>query len=131
MLLDQPSHQFGIGRVESEPRAQPPRHLCPGDRMILRAALGDIVQQRGDVEHRAVLGLNFAHQVAGDDEFVIAAAFDLLQVADAAQQMFIDRVVKLLQMDFTSIVKELMPDSRDRIEMLGGISLEDPDSDSD
>jgi hypothetical protein len=25
----------------------------------------------------------------------------------------------------------LMPDSRDRIEMLGGISLEDPDSDSD
>jgi len=45
--------------------------------------------------------------------------------------MFIDRAVKLLQMDFTSIVKELMPDSRDRIEMLGGISLEDPDSDSD
>ena len=29
------------------------------------------------------------------------------------------------------IDKELMPDSRDRIEMLGGISLEDPDSDSD
>jgi len=45
--------------------------------------------------------------------------------------MFIDRAVKLLQMDFTSIVKELMPDSRDRIEMLGGISLEDPDADSD
>jgi len=42
--------------------------------------------------------------------------------------MFIDRAVKLLQMDFTSIVKELMPDSKDRIEMLGGISLEDPDS---
>lgn len=45
--------------------------------------------------------------------------------------MFIDRAVKLLQMDFTSIVKELMPDSRDRIEMLGGISLEENDSDSD
>ena len=45
--------------------------------------------------------------------------------------MFIDRAVKLLQMDFTSIVKELMPDSRNHIEMLGGISLEDPDSDSD
>ena len=44
--------------------------------------------------------------------------------------MFVDRAIKLLQMDFTAIVKELMPDSRDRIEMLGGISLEEPESDS-
>jgi type VI secretion system protein ImpA len=44
--------------------------------------------------------------------------------------MFIDRAVKLLTMDFNAIVKELMPDSRDRIEMLGGISLEEPESDS-
>lgn len=43
--------------------------------------------------------------------------------------MFVDRAVKLLQMDFTEIVKELMPDSKDRIEMLGGISLEDPEDD--
>jgi type VI secretion system protein ImpA len=42
--------------------------------------------------------------------------------------MFVDRAIKLLQMDFNAIVKELMPDSRDRIEMLGGISLEDPES---
>ena len=44
--------------------------------------------------------------------------------------MFVDRAIKLLQMDFNAIVKELMPDSRDRIEMLGGISLEDEESDS-
>ena len=44
--------------------------------------------------------------------------------------MFVDRAIKLLQMDFNAIVKELMPDSRDRIEMLGGISLEEPESDS-
>ena len=44
--------------------------------------------------------------------------------------MFVDRAIKLLQMDFTAIVKELMPDSKDRIEMLGGISLEDEESDS-
>ena len=43
--------------------------------------------------------------------------------------MFIDRAIKLLQMDFNSIVKELMPDSKDRIEMLGGISLDEPESD--
>ncbi len=44
--------------------------------------------------------------------------------------MFVERAIKLLQMDFAAIVKELMPDSRDRIEMLGGISLEEPESDS-
>ena len=43
--------------------------------------------------------------------------------------MFVDRAIKLLQMDFTAIVKELMPDSKDRIEMLGGISLEDEETD--
>jgi len=43
--------------------------------------------------------------------------------------MFVDRAIKLLQMDFNAIVKELMPDSKDRIEMLGGISLEDEESD--
>jgi type VI secretion system protein ImpA len=43
--------------------------------------------------------------------------------------IFIDRAIKLLQMDFAAIVKELMPESRDRIEMLGGISLADEDSD--
>jgi type VI secretion system protein ImpA len=43
--------------------------------------------------------------------------------------MFVDRAVKLLQMDFNAIVKELMPDSKDRIEMLGGISLADEESD--
>jgi len=44
--------------------------------------------------------------------------------------IFVDRAIKLLQMDFAAIVKELMPESRDRIEMLGGISLADEESDS-
>ena len=38
--------------------------------------------------------------------------------------MFIDRAVKMLQADFATIVRELMPDSRERVEMLGGISLD-------
>lgn len=40
--------------------------------------------------------------------------------------MFVDRAVRLLQMDFAAIVRELMPDARERIELLGGISLEPP-----
>ena len=38
--------------------------------------------------------------------------------------MFVDRAVKVLQMDFAAIVRELMPDARDRIELLGGVSLD-------
>ena len=40
--------------------------------------------------------------------------------------MFVDRAVKVLQMDFAAIVRELMPDARDRIELLGGVSLDGP-----
>ncbi len=39
--------------------------------------------------------------------------------------MFIDRAVKMLQADFATIVRELMPDSRERIELLGGVPLDD------
>ena len=39
--------------------------------------------------------------------------------------MFIDRAVKLLQADFAAIVRELMPDSKERLEMLGGLSLDE------
>jgi type VI secretion system protein ImpA len=58
------------------------------------------------------------------------AAFLRKSEPSSPAPMFVDRAVKLLQMDFNAIVKELMPDSRDRIEMLGGISLEEPESDS-
>lgn len=42
--------------------------------------------------------------------------------------MFIDRAVKLLQSDFATIVRELMPDSKERIELLGGVSLDVADN---
>ena len=58
------------------------------------------------------------------------AAFLRKSEPSSPAPMFVDRAVKLLPMDFNAIVKELMPDSRDRIEMLGGISLEEPESDS-
>jgi type VI secretion system protein ImpA len=41
--------------------------------------------------------------------------------------MFIDRAVKLLQADFATIIRELLPESKERVEMLGGVSL-DPDA---
>ena len=57
------------------------------------------------------------------------AAFLRKSEPSSPAPMFVDRAVKVLQMDFNAIVKELMPDSRSHIEMLGGISLEDPESD--
>lgn len=39
--------------------------------------------------------------------------------------LLIDRAVKLLEMNFVDIVRELMPDARDRIELIGGIKFEE------
>ena len=64
-----------------------------GDRMVLDPALGDVVQEQRDIEQRAVLGQDLAHQVVGEHEFLVAAALDLGQHADAAQQMLVHRVV--------------------------------------
>jgi len=58
------------------------------------------------------------------------AAFLRKSEPSSPAPIFVDRAIKLLQMDFAAIVKELMPESRDRIEMLGGISLADEESDS-
>lgn len=55
------------------------------------------------------------------------AAFVRKSEPSSPAPMFIDRAVKLLQADFATIVRELMPDSKDRIEMLGGISLDPPE----
>ena len=60
VLLNQPGDQFGVGGIESKLRAQPPRHLGARDRVILQPSLGDVVQQRRDVDHGAVLGPDLA-----------------------------------------------------------------------
>ena len=93
MHLDQPGDQLGVGRRHAEPRAQPPRDARAGDRVILDLPLGDVVQEQRDIEHGAVLRLDRAHQLAGQREFAILAALDLVEYADAAQQMLVHRVV--------------------------------------
>ena len=61
--------------------------------MILDPALGDVVQEQRDIEQLAMLGQDLAHQVVGERELLVAAALDLGQHADAAQQMLVHRVV--------------------------------------
>ena len=55
MLLDQPGDELGLVGREPEARAELSRHLGAGDRMILRPALGDVVQEERDGQHRQVL----------------------------------------------------------------------------
>ena len=92
VIFDQPGHGFGVGRRKSKARAKPPRHAGAGDGMILDAALGDVVQKQGNVEHLAVAGQDFLHQLVGQWRF-LAAVLDLFQHPDAAQQVLIHRVV--------------------------------------
>lgn len=57
----------------------------------------------------------------------------LRQISDFVKQnepsspapIFIDRAIKLMEMGFVDIVRELMPDARDRIELIGGIKFDD------
>ena len=57
-------------------------------------ALGDVVQEQRDIEQRRdARGWILLHQIVGEREFVVAAALDLGQHADAAQQVLVHRVV--------------------------------------
>ena len=52
--------------IEAKPRAKPPRDARAGDRVVLDAALGDVVQEQRHIQHLAVLRLNGADQFAGE-----------------------------------------------------------------
>ena len=66
--------------------------FAPGDRVVLRPALGDVVQQHGDVEHLAILDLG--HQPRGERMIVVLRALlDARQHIDRAQQVLVDRIV--------------------------------------
>ena len=91
--LDQPGDRLGLRRREAEPRAEAARDPRAGDRVVLDAALGDVVQEQRDVEQRAMLRLDRAHQLGGERRVVAATGLDVGEDADAAQQMLVHRVV--------------------------------------
>src|SRR4051794_8197484 len=51
MVADQPRDRLGLGAVEPEARTDPERDLGPDHAVIAATALGDVVQQHGDIEH--------------------------------------------------------------------------------
>ena len=93
MHFDQPGDELGLGGIETEPRTESPGDARAQDRMVLDATLGDVVQEQRDVEQLAVLRLNRVNQLIGEHKVAAVALLDLVEDADAAQQMFVHRIV--------------------------------------
>lgn len=93
VVLDQPGDGFRVRRRQPHMRADAPRDAGAGLGMVIRPALGDVVQQDGDIERLAAL-LQAGHQRMRQRMHLLAiAALDLGQHADAADQVLVDRVV--------------------------------------
>ena len=92
MFLDQPGDRFGLLRRQAEARTELAGNLGAGDRMILRAALGDVVQEHGDEQRGAILDAR--HQLDGERmQVLVAALVDAGEHVDGAQQMLVHRIV--------------------------------------
>lgn len=146
-----------IGRIEAKFRDEIPQHPSPDFdqlKQTLKRVKEFFARQANDadsVQNQTALepedGIEEApaaagHPIAGAR---VAGAQSLASRADAVRilkqvseflrknepsspaPIFVDRAVRLLQMDFAAIVKELMPESKDRIELLGGVSLDSPE----
>ena len=54
VLLDEPDDAIGVGRRQAEPRRELPRHLAPASEWSSFATLGDVMQERGEIERFAM-----------------------------------------------------------------------------
>ncbi len=92
MLLHQPGHGIGFRSRQPEARPQPPGNAGAQRAVVAAAALGDIVQQHGDIEHPA------RHQLADDGrsqrQFLTqVAAFGFRQQVDGADGVLVNGVM--------------------------------------
>ena len=94
VLLDEPGDVLGVGRRKAEPRAEPARDLGAGLRMVGRPALGDVVQEGGEIELGAMGDL--VDDLAHERMLVLEASrLDGAQRPDGAKKMLVDRVVMI------------------------------------
>ena len=93
MVLDQPRHRLGLGRVEPEPGPELAGDRGAGLRMILGPALGDIVQEQAP--RRRARRLRMAPKIRVGERMLArqAPGRDFRQDADGADQVLVDRVV--------------------------------------
>ena len=92
MVPNQPGHRLGLRRVQPEPRAKPQRHLLAEQAVVAAPALGDVVQQDGDIKRPP--RINLAEQGRGERVILRQlAALDRRQQADGADRMLVDRIM--------------------------------------
>ena len=89
MMLDEPGRGLGFRRGETEPRPKLARDAGADLRMVLVAALGDVVQEGCDVERAAIVD---GADDLGRDRMLQRkfAALDVGEEADGADQMLVD-----------------------------------------
>ena len=92
MMLDQPGGGLGLGRRQPKARAELAGNAAAGDRMILVAALGDVVDKGRDIKRAAIVdGADdlARYRVLGGE----LPALDARQEADGADQVLVHREV--------------------------------------
>ncbi len=93
MVLDEPGDGFGFAGVEAHMRAQPPRDPGACFRVVLRPALGDVVEQHRHIEHVARPPQARHQRVRQRMNGFRVALLDLRQDAHTTDQVLVDGVV--------------------------------------
>ena len=91
MVLDQPGHEARAGRIQPHPFAGPAGGDGPVFQLAARAALADVVEQKGEVE-RFLVG-DLGEDGVGEGMVVLErAGLDILEDADGLQGVLVDRI---------------------------------------
>jgi hypothetical protein len=92
VVQHQPGDGLGLLPAEAQARAEPLGNLGALLRVVAGPALGDVVQQQGEVEHLA--GQHLVHHLGRNRRlFAQPAPLDLVQDADREDRVLVDREV--------------------------------------
>ena len=112
VLRDQPGDELGVLRRQAVRAAEAPRVARAQRRVVAAAALGDVVEQPGEVEH--LLALEVGDQPRAQRILVrVLRLGEAAQVADHHQDVLVDRV------DVEQVVLHLADDAAERRQVAG------------
>ena len=111
MVGDQPRDQFGVLVRQPVVAAEAPRVARAERRVIAAAALGDVVEQAGEVEHLAPLEI-------GDEPRAQRILVRMLRLGEAAQVADHHQDVLVHRVDVEQVVLHLADDAAERRQVL-------------
>ena len=94
MVFDEPRYRLGLHLVQAKPRANFHRNFGPGNRVILGASLGHVMQKKRDIEDPPVS--DHRHDFMRDRQFIrMPPRLDFRQRTNRPDQMFVDRIMMI------------------------------------